>query len=116
MQKVRVVLCLVEKEFRQNLWIYLGPLLAFTPLAVLRIAGSVPLALGTGASLALLVAAAVMAIVFGLQSFGAESDRRTLDFLLARPRLAVLMTERTSNRIRAIAATAMQQRSSKYDQ
>lgn len=78
---------LITKEIMQNRWTYLLPLVITLPIILyMRIASlTFPIALGPNASIIVMVAAAIMAIIYGLQGFAGEADRRTMDFLLSRP-------------------------------
>lgn len=76
---------LISKELRQNRFAYLFPLPFFLPLLIRTVLLRQALPLGSKASLAVLAAAAILAVVYGLQGFAGEADRRTLDFLLAKP-------------------------------
>lgn len=90
--RARVVWCLLRSEIHQNKLIYLLPLPFFLILFVRLLIVGQTYAPGTRASTAMLVAGAILAIVYGQQAFAAESDRKTLDFLLSRPVSAALLT------------------------
>ncbi|MCL6613028.1 MAG: hypothetical protein K6U03_00160, partial [Firmicutes bacterium] len=68
-------------------WVsYLFPLPFYLALlGYLRSAGVRTIALEKGGLWALVVAAALLAMVYGLQCFAKEADRKTLDFTLSRP-------------------------------
>lgn len=79
------LLRLAAKEWGQNRAAYLFPL-PFLVLAVIyRLSAGHPLSLASGPTIAMLVGAAVLAMVYGLQGFSGEADRQTLDFVLAKP-------------------------------
>ena len=90
--RISVILCLLGREVRQNALVYLLPLPALLALLVHLLVAGEAYALGTRASVAVLVAGAVFAIVYGQQGFATESDRKTLDFLLSRPVPPALLT------------------------
>ncbi|MGE5558515.1 MAG: TolB family protein [Bacillota bacterium] len=79
-------LILLRAEFQKNICSFLFPLPFFAPLFIYcRAAGAIPVELGEAGAWAFLFTAAVLAMVYGLQCFSSESDRRTMDFLLCRP-------------------------------
>lgn len=76
---------LMQKEFAQNLTALLLPGIFHLPLAIAAFLRKAPLFLGPGLTIAALIAGAVLAIVYGLQGFAQESDKKTMDFILSRP-------------------------------
>ncbi|MGQ9778996.1 MAG: hypothetical protein ACUVRM_03835 [Bacillota bacterium] len=83
--RLRSVLVLAQKELGQNLFAYMFPLPFLTALFLVTVIKKAPLVLGPDISVVFLVGAAILAMVYGLQAFGGEADRKTLDFLCALP-------------------------------
>lgn len=81
---------LARKELVQNWVIYLIPATILLPLLILK-SHNTPFVLNAKLSVVVLVAAFILAIVYGLQSFASETDRKTLDFILSRPISSILL-------------------------
>ena len=79
-------LVFLGSEFRRNLISFLLPLPVFLFAAVyMRLTGANGAQLGTTGIWGYLVFFAILAMVYGLQCFSSEADRKTLDFILSRP-------------------------------
>ncbi|HHZ20456.1 MAG TPA: hypothetical protein GX391_08130 [Firmicutes bacterium] len=76
---------LCQKEVVQNLVNLLFPGLFYLPLAITAFLRQAPVPFGPELSIAALIASAVLAIVYGLQGFAREADKKTMDFILSRP-------------------------------
>jgi hypothetical protein len=83
---------LVLKELRQNIIVFISPLIFFIPIIILSLLRGKPILLSDKISIVGLIIAFVYAIIFGLQGFAGETDRKTIDFLLSRPISPVLLT------------------------
>jgi ABC-type transport system involved in multi-copper enzyme maturation permease subunit len=55
------------------------------PIVILSLITGKPLLFGTKATIVALIIAFIYAIIYGLQGFAGETDRKTIDFLLSRP-------------------------------
>lgn len=101
LRRLKPTTSLFCKELRQNRWSYLLPGFAYLPLLVwLSLTQKTwPITLSPQVSVILVVLAAIFAIVYGLQAFAGEADRKTLDFLLTRPMpaLTVILVKYMTN-------------------
>lgn len=78
---------IIGKELLQNRWSYIFPgfiIMPFILFAKLNEA-AFPIPLNPNLSIFWVILGVIFAIVYGLQGFAGESDRKTLDFLLTRP-------------------------------
>jgi ABC-type transport system involved in multi-copper enzyme maturation permease subunit len=82
----RTTVSLLKKELLQNRDAYAFPLLLAIPLLIyLLLHSDSSLTLSPQATIVVVVAGAILAIVYGLMGLAGESDRKSLDFLLTRP-------------------------------
>ncbi|NLG85015.1 MAG: hypothetical protein GX493_10515 [Firmicutes bacterium] len=82
----RRLIAVIRTELAGSGISYLFPLPFYLGLLLyLRISGLSTLGVKAGGLWGLLVAAGLLAMVYGLQSFAKEADRKTLDFTLSRP-------------------------------